>query len=133
MVYVLRKFKHYMLGNKFTFFVDHMALVYLVNKPLISSKLARWLLLFLEWDFIIVYKPSRSHLMWNALSKLPTHIEPVGVPDQICDVHLFALQLRWLQNVYEYLLKGTMLEKYTTSQKKYLSQRAKLMCSQTPW
>jgi hypothetical protein len=63
MVYALQKFKHYMLGNKFTFFVDHMALVYIVNKPLIFSKLARWLLLFLEYDFIIVYKPSRSHLM----------------------------------------------------------------------
>ncbi len=33
MVYALHKFMHYMLGNKFTFYVDHMALVYLVNKP----------------------------------------------------------------------------------------------------
>ncbi len=33
MVYALHKFRHYMLGNKFTFFVDHMVLVYLVNKP----------------------------------------------------------------------------------------------------
>jgi hypothetical protein len=33
MVYALHKFRHYMLGNKFTFFVDHTTLVYLVNKP----------------------------------------------------------------------------------------------------
>ncbi len=33
MVYALHKFKHYLLGNKFTFYVDHMALVYFVNKP----------------------------------------------------------------------------------------------------
>jgi len=33
MVYALHKFMHYLLGNKFTFYVDHMALVYLVNKP----------------------------------------------------------------------------------------------------
>jgi hypothetical protein len=33
MVFSLHKFKHYLLGNKFVFFVDHMALlVYLVNK-----------------------------------------------------------------------------------------------------
>ncbi len=133
MVYALHKFKHYLLGNKFTFFVDHMALIYLVNKPLISGKLAKWLLLFLECDFIIVYKPSRSHLMWNALSRLPNHIEPVEIPDQICDVHLFTLQLQWLQNVYEYLLEGMMLEKFATSQREYLAQRAKLMCSQAPW
>ncbi len=33
MVYALHKFRHYLLGNKFTFFVDHMVLTYLVNKP----------------------------------------------------------------------------------------------------
>jgi hypothetical protein len=33
MVYALHKFKHNMLGNMFTFFVDHMILVYLINKP----------------------------------------------------------------------------------------------------
>jgi hypothetical protein len=30
MVFALHKFKHYLLGNKFVFYVDHMALV---NKP----------------------------------------------------------------------------------------------------
>jgi hypothetical protein len=29
MVFSLHKFKHYLLGNKFVFYVDHMALVYL--------------------------------------------------------------------------------------------------------
>jgi hypothetical protein len=33
MVFALHKFKHYLLGNKFVFYVDHIALVYLVNKP----------------------------------------------------------------------------------------------------
>jgi hypothetical protein len=33
MVFSLHKFIHYLVGNKFFFYVDHMALVYLVNKP----------------------------------------------------------------------------------------------------
>jgi hypothetical protein len=33
MVFASDKFKHYLLGNKLVFYVDHMALVYLVNKP----------------------------------------------------------------------------------------------------
>jgi hypothetical protein len=37
MVYALHKFKHYFLGNRFVFYVDHMALVYLINKPHVSS------------------------------------------------------------------------------------------------
>jgi hypothetical protein len=71
MVYVLHKFKHYLLSNMFTFYVDHMPLVYLVNKPHVYGKLAKWFLLFLEYDFKFVYKLGRSHLMANALSRLP--------------------------------------------------------------
>jgi hypothetical protein len=56
MVYAIHKFRHYLLGNMFTFFVDHMALVYLVNKPQVSGRLIKWLLLILEYDFKIVYK-----------------------------------------------------------------------------
>jgi len=33
MVYGLHKFFNYLLGNKFIFYVDHMALLYLVHKP----------------------------------------------------------------------------------------------------
>jgi hypothetical protein len=96
MVYALQKFKHYLLGNKFTFYVDHMTLMYLVNKPQVSGMLARWLLLFLEYDFKIVYKQGRSHLMVDALSRLSNQIKPIGIPNQTCDAHLFTLQLEWL-------------------------------------
>jgi len=43
MVFALQKFKHYLLGNKFVFYVDHMALVYLVNKPHVSRRVARYM------------------------------------------------------------------------------------------
>jgi hypothetical protein len=32
-VFSLHKFKHYLLSNKFVFYVNHMGLVYLVDKP----------------------------------------------------------------------------------------------------
>jgi hypothetical protein len=70
MVYALHKFRHYLLGNKFTFYVDHMALMYLL-KPHVFGRLARCLLLFIEYDFKIVYNLHRTHLMVDALSKLP--------------------------------------------------------------
>jgi hypothetical protein len=41
MVYALYKFRHYLSGNKFVFYVDHMALLYLVSKPQVFSKLVR--------------------------------------------------------------------------------------------
>jgi hypothetical protein len=70
MVFALHKFKHYLLGNKFVFNVYHMALVYLVNKPQVSRRITRWLLLILEYDFIVVYKPNKIHVIVNALSRL---------------------------------------------------------------
>jgi len=71
MVHALHKFKHYLLGNIFTFYVDHMALVYLINKPQVSSRLTKWFLLFIKYDFKIVYKHGIFHIMVNALSRSP--------------------------------------------------------------
>jgi hypothetical protein len=61
MVYALHKFHHYLLGNKFIFYVDHMAQFYLIKKFQLSSHIMKWLLLFLEYDFSIVYKLRKSH------------------------------------------------------------------------
>ncbi len=93
MVYALHKFRHYLSSNKFTFFVDHMALIYLINKPQVFCRLIRWFLLFLEYDFKIMYKLGRSHIMADTLSRLPNHTKPIGIPDKKCDAHLFTLQL----------------------------------------
>lgn len=35
MVYAVQKFRHYLLATPFMFYVDHQALMYLVNKPII--------------------------------------------------------------------------------------------------
>jgi hypothetical protein len=66
--------------------------------------------------------------MKNALNRLPNHTKPIGVLDQTCDAHLFTLQPKWLQIVYEYLLEGVMPKILTTSQRQYLAQRAKPIC-----
>ncbi len=71
MLYALHKFKHFLLGNNFVFYVDHMPLVYLVNESQVFERIARWLLLFLEYEFIVVYKPSKTHVVVDVLSKSP--------------------------------------------------------------
>ena len=37
MIYSIMKFQHYLLGRKFTFHVDHSALLYLVSKQSLTS------------------------------------------------------------------------------------------------
>ncbi len=71
MVFVVHKFRHYLLGNKFVFYVHHMVLVYLVNKSQVLERIAKWLLLFLEYEFTIVYKLGCTPIVADALSRLP--------------------------------------------------------------
>jgi hypothetical protein len=47
----------------------------------VLGRIARWLLLFLEYEFTIVNKPSRTHVIVDVLSKLPNTSKPLGVPD----------------------------------------------------
>ena len=57
LIYSINKFRHYLLGTKFTFHVDHAALLYLVSKQALTGKLARWMLLLQEFDFDIEHRP----------------------------------------------------------------------------
>jgi hypothetical protein len=91
MVFVLHNFKHYLLGNKFFFYVYHMALVYLVNKPQVLGRIIRRSLLFLKYDFIVLYKLSRIHVVANALSRLPDITKLIGMPDQTINASLLYL------------------------------------------
>ena len=56
MIYAVKKFRHYLLANKFVFFTDHQALLYLVNKPCNTGRIVRWFIILLEFDFTVVVK-----------------------------------------------------------------------------
>jgi hypothetical protein len=70
MVYALQKLCHYLLGGHFKMFTDHSALKYLVNKPVLGGRICRWLLLFQEYDFVIIVKPRRMNKGSDHLSRL---------------------------------------------------------------
>jgi hypothetical protein len=53
-----------------------MALVYLVDKPQVLGRIAKWLLMFFEYDFIVMYKPCKTHVVLDALSRLLDITEP---------------------------------------------------------
>jgi hypothetical protein len=92
MVFALHKIKHYWLGNKFVFYADHMALIYLVNKPQVLRTIVWWLLLFLEYDFIVMYKLGGTHVVIDSLSRLPHIIKPTSVLDQTTYASLFQVE-----------------------------------------
>ena len=89
MVFVLQKYRNYLLANPFIFYTDHQALKCLVNKPLHHERICRWLLLFQEFEFEVVAQPGRLNVGPNHLSSIDIGEEPTGVKDDLPDVHLF--------------------------------------------
>ena len=81
MVYALKNFRHYLLDAHFKMFIDHSALKYLVNKPVLRGKICRWLLLFREYDFENIVKPRRLNVGPNHLSRLVSGEEPDSLED----------------------------------------------------
>ena len=60
--------------NPVVFFVDHMAIKYLVNKAELSGRLTRWVLLLEEFDYTVEYKSVQMHLQTDHLSRLSEDI-----------------------------------------------------------
>jgi hypothetical protein len=50
-----------------------------------------------------MYKLGKTHVVADALSRLPNITKPTGVPDQTTDTSLFYTKLKWLNDVKEFL------------------------------
>ena len=124
MVYAINKFRYYLLGNRFIFYVDHLTLQYLVNKLQVSGTLARWLLLFLEFGFKVIYKPGRTHGVADALSRNEGAELATEIPDQTTNAQLFSMQPDWIHPIIDYLQIDTFPPSMTKEARKRLAYRA---------
>jgi hypothetical protein len=66
-------------------FIDHSALKYLVNKPMLGGRICRWILLFQEYDSEIMVKPGRMNKGLDHLSRLEHGEEPTSLDDTLLD------------------------------------------------
>ncbi|MCO5586775.1 hypothetical protein L7F22_040717 [Adiantum nelumboides] len=69
MVFSGTNFWHYLLGKLFHFYVDHQALLYLINKVAIQGRLLRWMMFLMEFEFKIFHKPEKSRCGADYLSR----------------------------------------------------------------
>jgi hypothetical protein len=91
MVYVLHKFIHYLLGSHFKINIDHFALMYLVNKPVLGGIICIWLLLFREYYFDVIVKPWKFNVGPDHVSRILTGEDVGNLDDNFLDTHLFSL------------------------------------------
>jgi hypothetical protein len=69
-VYVLQKFRHYLLGSHFNMYTYHSTIRYLVNKRVLGGGICRWLFLFQEYDFEFVVKRGKLNEGLDHLSHI---------------------------------------------------------------
>ena len=68
-IYVCKKFRHYLLGYRIVFHTDHDSLKYLVNKSDLSGRIARWILLLQEFTYEVIVKSGKSNANADFLSR----------------------------------------------------------------
>ena len=68
-VYACKKFQHSLLGYRIIFHTDHDSVKYLVHKPDLSGRIARWILLLQEFNYEVVVNSGKSNSNANYLSR----------------------------------------------------------------
>ena len=112
MIYAMNKFMHYLLVTQFVFFVDHQALLYLVNKPCAMGRIVQWFVILLEFDFSVAVKKGSTHQRADHLSKITSGEEPIGANNELPDASLFRVEMvpKWSEQVIHLLTTGSLTD-----------------------
>jgi hypothetical protein len=89
-IYACKKYRHYLLGYKIIFHTDHGALKYLVNKPDLSGRIARWILLLQEFDYEVQVKKGKSNSNADFLSRIRGEEAEESIPAEFPDEEIYV-------------------------------------------
>nr|GFB18602.1 reverse transcriptase domain-containing protein [Tanacetum cinerariifolium] len=82
-VYAFEKFRSYLIINKSIVYTDYSALKYLFAKKDAKARLLRWILLFQEFDFKVIYTKGAENYAADHLSCLENPYENIFDPKEI--------------------------------------------------
>ncbi|WVZ96866.1 hypothetical protein U9M48_042449 [Paspalum notatum var. saurae] len=68
-VYALKKWRHYLLGNTCHIYTDHKSLKYIFTQPELNMRQRRWLELIKDFDLEVHYHPGKANVVADALSR----------------------------------------------------------------
>lgn len=93
LIFLLQQWRTLILGNPLSVITDHKSLSYVMNCPLKTSRLTRWVLYMQEYNFQISHCKGKENITADHLSRNPLKINKPNQPDQISNVSLSMLQL----------------------------------------
>ena len=68
-VFVLKKWRHYLYGITFEVFTDHKSLKYLLFQKELNLRQMRWVKFLQDYDFTVNYHPGKANVVADALSQ----------------------------------------------------------------
>ena len=101
-------------------FTNHLALNYLVNKPMLGGKKCIFLLLFQEFDFEIIVKSGRLNVGPDHLLRIDKGEEPTNIEIGLPDTQLFQVEMEddHYAPIIQFLVTRFAPEELSMSQKK---------------
>jgi hypothetical protein len=76
-VYALKIWRHYLLGNKVHIFTDHKSLRYIFTQPKLNLRQRRWLKLIKDYNLEVHYHLGKANVVADALSR-KSHMSDEG-------------------------------------------------------
>ena len=70
-VYALKIWRHYLLGDQVMIFTDHKSLKYIFTQRELNMRQRRWLELMADYDIDLRYHPGKVNIVPDALSRIP--------------------------------------------------------------
>ena len=70
-VFALKAWRHYLYGEQFEVFSDHMSLKYIFTQRDLNMRQRQWMEYLEDYGFTLHYHPSKVNVVANALNQRP--------------------------------------------------------------
>ena len=70
-IFALKIWRHYLLGDKVLIYTDHKSLKYIFTQKELNMRQRRWLELMADYDIDLQYHPGKDNTVPDALSRRP--------------------------------------------------------------
>ena len=119
-IFTLKKFSQYLLGNHFILTTDNKAIKKIFDSkteisPIAAGRLVRWSLILAQYDYELKFRSTKEHSNADMLSRLPTSVKSKLPVDNMI-----------LVNVLSHLQNGKWPDKISDNIKPYYNKQKEL-------